>query len=78
MVCVSFIYLPKTSVYYNLADVDYFETLEEGVRKYSEVGKIVIAGDLNARTGDRDDGTTPVSAFTKYIHTIDGVEDVKH
>ncbi|MES9883266.1 MAG: reverse transcriptase family protein [Sedimenticola sp.] len=56
--------------------MDYFETLEGGVRKYSEVGKIVIAGDLNARTGDRDDGTTPVSAFTKYIHTIDGVEDV--
>ncbi len=64
-----FLYIPpKDSVYYNIADVDYFETLESGVRKYSANSKIIIAGDLNARTGERDDGTIPTELFDSYIH----------
>ena len=52
---ICFTYIPpKESKYYKMQDIDYFEMLEAGVRKYSNVGKVSVIGDLNARTGSTD------------------------
>lgn len=72
-ICFSYI-PPKDSKYFKMCTVDPFETLQIGVRKYSEVGEIVIMGDLNARTGVRNDFASDSSLFDKYIGTLEGLE----
>ncbi|MEW8545015.1 MAG: endonuclease/exonuclease/phosphatase family protein, partial [Candidatus Thiodiazotropha sp.] len=74
-ICICFSYIPpKDSKYFKMFTVDPFETLEIGVRRYSEVGEIVIMGDLNARTGALNDFSTDSSLFDKYIDTLEGIE----
>ena len=72
-ICFSYI-PPKDSKYFKMCTVDPFETLKIGVRKYSEVGEIVIMGDLNARTRVRNDFASESSLFDKYIDTLEGLE----
>ena len=69
---ICFTYIPpKESKYYKMQDIDYFEMLEAGVRKYSNVGKVSVIGDLNARTGSKSDIITDSHIFDKYIPTIE-------
>ena len=49
----------------------FFESLEIGVRRYSSLGEVVIAGDLNARCGNRLDYIQPNGNFENFIPTID-------
>ena len=43
---------PNDSKYYKLANIDPFERLEAGVRRYSELGELPVMGDLSAKAGD--------------------------
>lgn len=61
---------PSSSVYYTLHDVGFFEILEQKVSKYSELGKVSVIGDLNARCGDKPDILQNSSDFDKYIDVI--------
>ena len=46
---------PSTSDYVKNLDYDIFQKLEEDISKYSADGNVVIAGDLNAKTGTLSD-----------------------
>lgn len=72
-ICICFAYIPPSeSVYFKSHDIGFFEKLEQNVRLYSDVGKIAIVGDLNARTGVRNDFTDSPNMFDMYIDVIDG------
>ena len=68
-VCVTYI-PPSDSVYFKNHDTDFFEQLEQGVRIYSELGNTIIVGDLNARTGCKDDFSLPSDMFETYIPSV--------
>ena len=69
---IGFAYIPpKDSFYYKLYNTDYFDVLEEGIRRYSFSDNIVIMGDLNARCGVRPDVPKPSDIFVNYLNTID-------
>ena len=69
---ICFAYIPPSdSVYFKSYEVGYFEQIEIGVRKYSDMGKVSITGDLNSRTAERDDFITEVANLDKYIFTLD-------
>lgn len=71
-ICICFTYIPpKESKYYKMQDTDYFEILESGVRKFSNLGKVSVIGDLNARTGSNSDLIADSDVFDKYIPTIE-------
>ena len=36
-------------------DIDYFETLESDIAKYQNLGKVLVTGDFNGRTGRNSD-----------------------
>ena len=63
---------PKESVYFKNVDVDLYDVLESGIRKYADFGKISVIGDLNARTGVLDDRLVSCEGLDRYIHCIDG------
>lgn len=71
-ICFCFAYIPPSeSVYFKSHEIRFYEQLEISIRKYSQFGKICLMGDLNARTGKRDDFIESVDLYDKYIHTID-------
>ena len=43
---------PRDSKYYKIAETDPFETLESGVRLYSDLGEILVLGYHNARSAE--------------------------
>ena len=65
---------PRDSKYYKIAEIDPFETLESGVRRYSDLGEILVLGDLNARSADRKDFVMDTDIFDKYIDSLNGVD----
>ena len=46
---------PKNSTYSKMIDYNILELVEKDIPKYSHQGKIIIAGDLNARTANEND-----------------------
>ena len=46
---------PENSRFHQLYDIDIFKILEMDITEYSNKGQIVVAGDLNSRTGNRPD-----------------------
>ena len=58
-------------MYYQIDEFGFFESLEIGVRRYSSLGEVVIAGDLNARCGNRLDFIQPNGNIENFIPTID-------
>ena len=38
---------PKESVCFKKVDIDFYYVLENGIRKYADLGKIAVLGDLN-------------------------------
>lgn len=69
---ICFLYIPPSnSVYYNVHELGFFETLELGVRKYLDFGSVTVIGDLNARCGNRSDFIQKDTDFNKYIHVMD-------
>lgn len=46
---------PSESSYTKSLGVDYLELLEKDISKYSELGEVIIGGDLNARTSTEPD-----------------------
>ena len=55
-VFVCFCYIPpKDSVYFKNVDINFFDMLERDIRHYSDSGKIIVVGDMNARTGLSND-----------------------
>ncbi|MEW8547168.1 MAG: endonuclease/exonuclease/phosphatase family protein, partial [Candidatus Thiodiazotropha sp.] len=65
---------PKESIYFKNVDIDLYDVLENGIRKYSDLGKIAVYGDLNARTGVLDDRVISGHGLDKYIHCLEGAE----
>ena len=65
---------PQDSKYYKIAEMDPFETLESGVRRYSDLGEILVLGDLNARSADRKDFAMDIDIFDKYIDSVNGID----
>ena len=75
-ICICFTYIPpKDSKYYKLSEIDLFETLETGIRQYSSHGSIAIMGDINARTGQRNDFAPDSHPYEKFIDPLIGVND---
>ena len=75
-ICICFTYIPpKDSKYYKLSEIDPFETLETGIRQYSSHGSIAIMGDINARTGQRNDFASDSHPYEKFIDPLIGVDD---
>lgn len=71
-VCICFVYVPPSnSVYYNNHEIGYFELLEQGIRKYSNLGQIAICGDLNSRCGNRNDILFDDENLVNFIPTVD-------
>ncbi|MEW8544930.1 MAG: reverse transcriptase family protein, partial [Candidatus Thiodiazotropha sp.] len=58
----------KNSRIYRHEDVDYFELLEAGIAKYQNMGKVLVSGDFNGRTGTNCD-------FILYDHYIEAGPD---
>ena len=54
-----------------MQDINYVKIFEAGVRIYSNVGKVSLIGDLNARAGSKSDIITDSHIFEKYIPTIE-------
>ncbi|KAK3086335.1 hypothetical protein FSP39_017010 [Pinctada imbricata] len=53
---IAFCYFPpEGSVFYTRNDVDLYQSLEESIFKYKQIGDVYIAGDFNSRCGDKDD-----------------------
>ena len=52
-------------------EIGFYEKLKLDVRKYSDIGKVCVMGDLNARTSVRPDYTESSLNFSKYVDTID-------
>ena len=50
-----FLYSPENSTYSKRIDYDILELVEKDITKYSHQGKVIIAGDLNARTANEND-----------------------
>ena len=46
---------PSTSSFYRHYDVDIFYDLENQIHHYSSLGKVILIGDMNARTSVRPD-----------------------
>ncbi|KAJ8313166.1 hypothetical protein KUTeg_009282, partial [Tegillarca granosa] len=46
---------PEKSIFYKLYDCDLMFELEKIIEKYSSTGKIIIVGDLNSRTSNKED-----------------------
>ena len=65
---VCFCYIPpKNSVYYQNVDVNLFDVLERNIRHYSDYGKIMVIGDLNARTGLSSDHSESCNCVIDYV-----------
>ena len=72
---VCFTYIPpRDSKYYKIAEMDPFETLESGIRRYSDLGEILVLGDLNARSADWKDIAMDTDIFDKYIDSLNGID----
>lgn len=58
---------PENSVFYEHFNIDtcIFQLLEESISKYKNMGSVYVTGDLNARTGVRNDYIT--DDFLKYV-----------
>ena len=53
---IAFCYIPpENSVFYDFCDVDLYDCLEESVAHFKDSYNVYVAGDLNSRTGIRDD-----------------------
>ena len=51
-VFLSALYIPPSnSSFYNKRELDPFDELENAIQKYSTMGEVILAGDINARTG---------------------------
>ena len=71
--CFCYIPVPqKESVYFKTVDIDFYDVLENGIRKYADLGKTAVLGDLNARTGVLDHKVALCEGLDKYIHCMDG------
>jgi hypothetical protein len=46
---------PDNSVFYEKCDIDIFQALENSICRYKYNGRIYVMGDMNSRTGERDD-----------------------
>ena len=53
-VCITYL-PPENSTYSRRSNIECINVLEEQVQRFSVLGNIVILGDLNGRTADKDD-----------------------
>ena len=69
-VCLCYIPPEDSKVYKNttspLFEYDFFQQLNSDIRKYSEKGKVYIAGDFNSRTGEQLD-FVPEMHLERYL-----------
>ena len=74
---------PVNSTYTNSLDIDLLDLIEKDIIRYSEIGKILIAGDINARTGtcnfdfiDQDSTDSFIPLYEDY--TPDNLIDIRY
>ena len=71
-VYVCFSYIPtQYYVYFNLHPSGFFENVETGISKYSDLGEVLWMGDLNARCGNTSDVLHDCDRYTRFIHTLE-------
>ena len=58
----------KASRVYRHKDIDYFQLLESDIAKFQNLGKVLVTGDFNGRTGTNSD-------FIIYVRYIDAGPD---
>jgi exonuclease III len=69
---ICFAYIPPSnSPYYNLPETDFFEYIEQQVRRYSDLGFVSVIGDLNARCGEHPDVLLGSEEYEPYIDVVD-------
>ena len=53
---ICFVYVPpSSSSFHKTSEFDIFEKIEEDISKFSQIGNIIIAGDINAKTATESD-----------------------
>ena len=66
---ICFVYAPPaSSPYTNSLDYDIFQNLEEDISRFSNDGSIILAGDLNAKTGTERDFVSDLRDEHSPIH----------
>ncbi len=69
---ICFAYVPpQNSVYFALHPIGFYESIEAGVRKYSDLGKVALIGDLNSRCGNVSDTLQSRDDFARFINVIE-------
>ena len=71
---ICFVYVPPSSSSFpTTSEFDIFEKIEEDIYKFSQIGNIIIAGDINAKAAtesdfvsDNLDEHSPVTGITGY------------
>ena len=62
-VFIALVYIPpRTSKYYNVpqnVDFDFFNELQDDIKRYSQNNSVYICGDFNSRTGNQTGGINP-------------------
>ena len=64
---------PSSSSFHKTSEFDIFEKIEEGISKFSQIGNIIIAGDIDVKTATESDFVSdyldehsPVTDITGY------------
>ena len=74
-ICIAFAYIqPRNSVYYTLHEFGFFEIfeiLEQDICTYSELGDVIITGDLHARCCNRPDILQSNLESNRYVPVPD-------
>ena len=69
---ICFVYAPPaSSPYTNSLDYDIFQNLEEDISRFSNDGSIILAGDLNAKTGTERDFVSDLRDEHSPINDVD-------
>ena len=62
---------PSSSKLLTDRDFDFYEEIEQGIKRFKNMGKTFIVGDLNSRTGQLSD----VLEFDKYLDIEEDFDD---
>jgi len=72
-----FVYIPPSnSKYYDKHGIVFFESIEQSIANYSDCGKVIVIGDLNARCGLRSDCIENTEEYREFIATPYDNDDV--
>ena len=71
---LGFFYIPQEGSSHSDPSIDYFQSMQDHVMKYSKTGEVLLCGDFNARTGSLCD-YVPNCNIEDYISSISHLPD---